>query len=361
MILWLKLINVFAEQEGYMMKTSIFSSNKLFKWGTIIGLAILVVVAVMFVLSALGFNRDFKVKETLTVEEAGTIENGALNNGWIAETEEHVLYIDPDAGEMSPGTPKGNLIRRNRDWTGRMELTDNPISYFMVSEDWIYYTDASDKDHLYRMKEDGSENSLVIAETVYACTIAEDTIYYTTLDGLFRSALDGKGQTQLQSKGGTPTVVGDWIYYAEDEMSLSRIKPDGSMDQQLLSDYEDYYLTEDSVYYIMLTETEDESLFALMLYQMGNADTEAAEILVVEDVVTAQLDGGYLYYQLGKGNGRLEKGLYRVNLDGSGTERVNDIMIWQLDYVLGDWMYILQYSGERYRIKLDGSAAVLFQ
>lgn len=129
-----------------MMKTSIFSSNKLFKWGTIIGLAILAVVAVMFVLSALGFNRGFKEKETLTAEEAGTIESGTLNNGWIAETEEFVFYIDPDSGEMSPGPPEGNLIGRNRDWTGRMELTANPISYFTVSEEWIYYSDASDND-----------------------------------------------------------------------------------------------------------------------------------------------------------------------------------------------------------------------
>lgn len=342
-----------------MMKPSIFSSNKLFKWGTIIGLAILSVVAVMFLLSALGFNQDFKVKETLAEEEAGTLENGQLNNGWIAETEAYVFYIDP--GEMSPGTPEGNLIRRNRDWTGRMELTENPISYFTVSEDWIYYTDASDKDQLYRMKDDGSEKSQVIAETVYAFTIADNAVYYTTLDGLFRSELDGTAQTQLQSKGGTPTVVGDWVYYAEEKQPLSRIKTDGSEDQQLLSDYEDYCLTEDSIHYIGLTETEDESLFTLELYRMETDGAEATEIMTIKDVVTAQLDGGYLYYQLGKDEGRLEKGLYRVNLDGSGTERVNDITIWQLDYVLGDWMYILQYSGERYRIKLDGSAAVVFE
>ena len=183
---------------GTIMKTNLFSGNKLFKWGTIIGLAILIVVAVMFILSALGFNSDFKVKGSLTEEEAGTLENGVLNNGWIAETEQYVFYIDPDANEMSPGTPKGNLIRRNRDWTGRMELTDNLISYFMASEDWIYFTDVSDNAHLYRMKVDGSEKSLVIPETVYACTIAEDAIYYTTLAGLFRSDLDGATQTQLQ-------------------------------------------------------------------------------------------------------------------------------------------------------------------
>ena len=346
--------------EGSIMKTNIFSRNKLFKWGTIIGLAILAVLAIMFILSALGITSDFKVKESLTAEEAGTLENGTLNNGWIAETEAYVFCIDPSAGEMSPGPPEGKLIRRNRDWTGWMELTDIPVSYFVVFEDWIYYTDVADNNHLYRMKEDGSEKALVIAEAVYACAVADDAIYYTTLDGLYRSGLDGAGQTQLQSKGGTPTVLGDWVYYADDKQSLSRIKPDGSLDQQLLSEYEDYYLTEDSLYYIVLTATADKSLLTLTLYQMGNDDAETSKIVSVEDVVTAQLDGGYLYYQLGKGNGRLEKGFYRVSLDGSGTERVNDVMIWQLDHVLGEWMYILQYSGERYRIKLDGSVGVAF-
>lgn len=343
------------------MKTNLFSSNKLFKWGTIIALGIFAVVAVLFVLSALGITSDFKAKETLTAEEAGTLEDGPLNNGWIAETEAYVFYIDPGAGKMYPGSPVGKLIRRNRDWSGRIELTDTPISYLSATEDWIYYTDTADSKHLFRMKADGSEKGLVINETVYACTLSDDAIYYTTLEGLYRSALDGTDQLQLQSKGGTPTVVGDWVYYADDKKTLSRIKTDGSEDQQLLSDYEDYYLTEDSIYHIALIETEDESLFTLALYRMETDGAEATEIMTIKDVVTAQLDGGYLYYQLGKGNGRLEKGLYRVNLDGSGTERVNDIMIWQLDYVLGDWMYILQYSGERYRIKLDGSAAVLFE
>lgn len=343
------------------MKTSIFSRNKLFKWGTIIGLAILVVAAVMFILSALGITSDFKVKETLTMEDAGVLENGVLNNGWIAETQEYIFYIDPGAGEMSPGSPVGSLIRRNRDWSGRVELTDTPVSYLSATEDWVYYSDRADNSHLYRMKADGTEKSLVISETVYSCALADDAIYYTTLEGLFRSDLDGTEQKQLQSEGGNPTVVGDWVYYAEDKQSLSRIKTDGSMNQQLLSDYEDYYLNEESIFYIMLTETEDESLFTLTLHQMDDTGAEATEILSIEDVVTSQLDGGYLYYQLGKGQGRLEEGLYRVNLDGSGTERVNDIMIWQLDHILGDWMYILQYSGERYRIKLDGSAAVLFE
>lgn len=148
------------------MKTSIFSSNKLFKWGTIIGLAILVVVAVMFILSALGITSDFKVKETLTMEEAGVLENGVLNNGWVAETQEYIFYIDPGAGEMSPGSPVGSLIRRNRDWSGRVELTDTPVSYLSVTEDWVYYSDRADNSHLYRMKADGTEKSLVISETV---------------------------------------------------------------------------------------------------------------------------------------------------------------------------------------------------
>lgn len=78
------------------------------------------------------------------------------------------------------------------------------------------------------MKVDGSEKSLVVAETVYACAIAEDAIYYTTLDGLFRSDLDGTAQTQPQSEGGTPVVIGDWVYNSDDKQSLSRIKPDGS-------------------------------------------------------------------------------------------------------------------------------------
>ena len=47
---------------------------------------------------------DFKVKETLTMEDAGVLENGVLNNGWIAETQ-GTSFISTPAPVKCPRFP----------------------------------------------------------------------------------------------------------------------------------------------------------------------------------------------------------------------------------------------------------------
>ncbi|PNE22846.1 hypothetical protein V511_05630 [Mesotoga sp. Brook.08.YT.4.2.5.1] len=42
-------------------------------------------------------------------------------------------------------------------------------------------------------------------------------------------------------------------------------------------------------------------------------------------------------------------------LQKSEREKLNNINIWQFDGVAGNWMYVTDYVGPRYRVKLDGS------
>lgn len=67
-------------------------------------------------------------------------------------------------------------------------------------------------------------------------------------------------------------------------------------------------------------------------------------------VSSSCFDNGWFYYVL-----HSEKGLYRMRPDGSERERLSEINIWQFDGVAGNWMYITDYAGPRYRVKLDGS------
>lgn len=322
----------------------------------------LLALALSLALPMLGINFDFKVKEKLTAEEVGTPRESILNDGWISETDKYIFYINPNSRELSPGVFQNKLIRRKLDWTERIELTDSLVSYFVVNEDWIYYVDASEGNRLYQMKHDGSDKSLIIDERVYACAVSDESIFYSTVGGLYKMNMDGTDKTKLQSKIGHPIIMGDWVYYYDNNnQSLSRIKKDGTMDHLLISDFHDYYLGDEYLYFMKMAEQSDGYGFQLKIYQKKYDDTEAMEIKTIEDVIFAKFNDGYLYYQLLKDDDRLEKGLYRMNLDGSETVRVNKVMIWQLDSILGDWMYILQYSGHRYRIKLDGSVGLRFE
>ena len=104
----------------------------------------LIGIALSLILPALGINFDFKVKETLSNKEAGTLEGEILNNGWVSETEDYIFYIYQNKDEVYNAIGNGVLVRRDRDWTNRTELTECLVDSFVVDESYVYYTDVSD-------------------------------------------------------------------------------------------------------------------------------------------------------------------------------------------------------------------------
>ena len=108
-----------------------------------------------------------------------------------------------------------------------------------------------------------------------------------------------------------------------------------------------------------MVENSDGYGYQLTVYKQDFDNLEVSEITTLDRVITATFDSDYLYYEVYRKDGMVKKGLYRINLDGTGNERINKVAIWQLNVIQGDWMYVLQYSGFSYRIRLDGSVAVV--
>ena len=312
-------------------------------------------------LPTLGIGMGFSVKDKLTEEQAGPPRETPINNGVISEAGEYIFYIEPETGDMPGDHLVGKLIRRDRDWTDRTELPATMVSYFMIHDDLIYYADALQRDYLYSMKLDGSEKSLVLQESIYACEIEGDTIYYSKLDGLFKTKIGSTESIKLQTKGGYPVIKNDWIYYSDSQGILYRVDKDGTEDQKLIDNAEKYYIGEEQIYYINLTEYTEGYGYQLKLFSCNLDGADQKEIKTLERVGSAMFGEGYLYCQLLKPDGRIEKGIFRVGLDGSDPLRMNKAAIWSWDYILGDWAYALQYSGDRYRIKLDDNIAVRFE
>lgn len=320
-----------------------------------------IALALNLFLPTLGIGMGFSVKDKLTVEQAGPPRDKPINNGVISEAGEYIFYIEPESGVMPGDHLVGKLIRRDRDWTNRIELPTTMVSYFIIHDDLIYYADALQRDYLYSMKLDGSDKSLVLQESIYACEIEEDTIYYSKLDGMFKTKLGSTESIKLQSKGGYPIILGDWIYYSDSQDVLYRVDKDGSNDQKLIEDQDGFYIGEDQIYYINLTEYTEGYGYQLKLFSCSLDGEGKKEIKTIEGVGSAMFGEGYLYCQLLKPDGRIEKGIFKVGLDGSDPLRMNKDVIWSWDYILGDWAYALQYSGDRYRIKLDDDIAVRFE
>ncbi|WKY44078.1 DUF5050 domain-containing protein [Eubacteriaceae bacterium ES2] len=328
-------------------------------WKTIGLILILLIVSfilaigLMLLLDALGINPDFAVKDQLTADQSGLPD--LLNNGVIAETEDYVFYLLSDPTTPEIGLAKNALIRRNRDWSNRIELTDQIVRAFAVDENFIYYVNSSDGAHLYRMTFDGSEKALLADDQVNSLTIANHALYYGASDGLYRLDLDSSNKTKLSAAGKNPAVLGDWVYVTSGN-TLLRIMADGSASEELVTDVVERGFYDDTLYFTRMEEEPDGLRFTLTLYQLR--DSHETEIITIPNVGSARIDGDYLYYVLLKDGGLIEPGLYRIRLDGTGNERLNKVHIWQLNAVLGDWFYILQYNGHSYRIKLDGSVAV---
>lgn len=331
-----------------------------FLLATIAGSFIVALGLAMF-LPQFGLGMGFTVKDKLTEEQAGPPLEIPINNGRISEAGDYIFYIEPESETMPGDHLIGKLIRRNRDWTNRTELTTTMVSYFMIHNDLIYYSDALQKDYLYSMKLDGSDIAPVIEKSVYACAIEGDDIYYSTIDGMFKSKLGDKESTKLQSKGGYPDIKGDFIYYIDSQNSLYRVNKDGTNDEKLVDGINSCYIGDDTIYYTQLTQKTEGFGYELKLVSCKLDGSNEKEIKTLDNVAQALFSEGSLYCQLLKDDGRVEKGIYRVGLDGSDPERMNKAIMWSWDYILGDWAYALQYSGDRYRIKLDDDIAVRFE
>lgn len=319
----------------------------------------LIGIALSLILPALGINFDFKVKETLLNEEAGMFQGEILNNGWISETEDYIIYIYQNKDEIYNAIGTGILVRRDRDWTNRIELTECLVDSFVVGDSYIYYTDASHGNRLYRMNYDGTDPTLIIDEKIYSFTISEDTIFYSSEDGIYKLDYANYETTKLSSYGENIIVKGNCVYFSSEQNSLSRVKVDGTQEQQLQNDINEYYITDNDLYYTKMTENSDGYGYQLTLYKQDFDTLQVSEITTLDRVITETFDSNYLYYEVYRKDGMVKKGLYRINLDGTGNERINKVPIWQLNAIQGDWMYVLQYSGFSYRIKLDGSVAVV--
>ncbi len=322
--------------------------------------ALLASVGVMILLSSLGIQREFKVREQLTAEEAGTNPT-ILNNGLRSETATHLFYLPPAA----PGPTRDQampLWRRNRDWSDPVQLTQDPVSWFMVIDDYIYYVSPRENGHLFRMDHDGKDPQVVIGQRVQRFVLQDDLLLYNTSEAIFQSALDGTSPVKLADTGASPVALLEdgWLYYQPTVHRLARIRS-GAAEELLVAELDGFTLSDDAIYFFKLFPSPHNEADDLEIYRQAYTGGDEVKTAVVENVHFAKYDDGKLYYQRGTDKGRIDRGIYRAEADGASPAKINKLSVWQFEDLLGDWVYFLQYSGKHYRVRLDGSVGVLVE
>ena len=110
------------------------------------------------------------------------------------------------------------------------------------------------------------------------------------------------------------------------------------------------YVTDTWLYFTALRDTGTDAYYDLDVVRMKIDGNERSTLASLDRVYFFTFDEGWFYFVL-----KSEKGLHRMRPDGTEMQKLNNINIWALDGVSGNWMYISDYSGAYYRVKLDGS------
>ena len=332
----------------------------------IIGAVIIFVFGSILVMSTDLFKGFPVAKDYLEKAEGNDMSGDGMNLGDISQSGEQIFFVE-----------KNSLYTINIDWTNRREVTDSPVSSIFLSGDWIYFTNDRDVSSLYRMRKDGSEQMKLSEDNVAHFYVLGDHIAYSTkktlaefneikkealntedatvesdVGTLYMMKTDGSKKIALckvSLEPGRVMISEEWIYF-EDYQKLCKVRIDGS-DYTVISEKGRLGFVENGwVYFISVLDPETRAYDDLEICRMKKDGSEITVLSSVNKVSSSCFDNGWFYYVL-----HSEKGLYRMRPDGSEREKLNEINIWQFDGVAGNWMYITDYAGPRYRVKLDGS------
>jgi len=346
-----------------------------------------IIIALALLVTACASTRDAD-GETFT-EETTTAEE-TFEETTAEETTEETATAEQTAAEIETSVSTvdsyGNIVNGG---------------YAAYDGEWIYYNGFDNK-CFYKMREDGSEITLLADHRASDINVVGDWIYYKyyeygnehiSLDdegyphaensGIFKMRTDGSEETLLTDDFAPDCVTysDGWIYYSlyierfewkdkddyvfipssipsnEEKSGIFKIRPDGS-ERTRVTDAPDgdiYYMNVvgDWIYYV----TNDWSY----LYKVRTDGAEKTLILSEVHIQKIDVVGDWIYYATGPGYGMC---IYKIRTDGSENTLVTDNEAFNELNVAGDWIY---YSGRYeeghtsalYKMRLDGSETTL--
>lgn len=270
--------------------------------------------------------------------------------------------------------------------------------------EWIYFGSAYTHE-LIKVKEDGSNKTVLSNNFNHSIHIIEDWVYYAGNYGIYKINKNGTNETLVSNVIADWMIIADnWIYYLErnGDGAIHKMRLDGSEEINLggesvhnfnMIDNEIYYVTFDDpnnyygantiykmdldgnnkiaiksesgfivrmscddgqwIYYTVATEDESRKLVKVRLDGSGYT--------VIDGAITSygnpwfNMTGDWLYYFVG--NAQQPK-LFKIKKDGTQkTEIGNLTSIYQAKIIIiDDWIYYESYYGDLYRLKTDGTS-----
>lgn len=222
----------------------------------------------------------------------------------------------------------------------------------ILNNDWVYYTNFDENNHLYKKKVNGSDNKQLVNDHYsYNLNIIENYIYYIsgTPGSIYRVDINGKkDELLIDTKAENLIVTDENIFYRlsydNDWGKLYRTDLNGKNEVLIAESIIEFSLSDGWIYY---SNREDNN----SLYKM-DFNGENITKLNNKYSININVEGGYIYYtDFNEG-----QKLYSIKTDGTGELLLSSDICWEIN-LHDDYIYYRNQTqqGRIYRMKIDGT------
>ncbi len=283
--------------------------------------------------------------------------NGNLNSfGMFADKGDWIYYSNISDGDK--------LYKERKDGTDKIKLNDDTSFFINIIGDWIYYNSGNvSGSQVYKIKTDGTGKTNLNFESSYL-NVSGDWIYSVLRDKkLYKATTDGREFNKLCDDEvgsvafGSIAVSGDWIYYSNmsDGGNLYKIKTDGTRRTKLNDDFSCYInVVGDWIYYCIYSINS--AYESMNVYKIKTDGTGKVSINNIRGL-SINVVGEWIYY-----SSLSDKGIYKIKTDGTNKTKLCDYSNESIS-VAGDWVYSgpVIGSGKYLKVKTDGTEVIMLQ
>jgi hypothetical protein len=310
-----------------------------------------------------------------TPKTTGNTSSNILNRGHLDYQEPWIYFSQPFRSSST------GLYRSMPDsQTGLKKLSDAQAGCINVVGSWVYFINIINGG-IYKVTINGTEESRINREDVSASNLIVRGGWLYFIDAstepepvIYKMKEDGSELTML-AKGIRFSVSddNDWLYYVSLKeghlTNLSRVKTDGN-DGEVLSSavINSFFQQGNWLYTSEIVSTQDVRGYKNVFYRMNRDGTGKQRIIDDWGIGAINVTDSYIFYtqyKPGPNNSPSHLEVYRMRTDGTWKLKLNRDNISDYSsgmYTVGDWIYLESsgYSNQAsfYRIKADGSKEI---
>ena len=221
-----------------------------------------------------------------------------------------------------------------------------------IKGDRIYFSNDEDESKLYSMNTDGGDMKKLSDSRAIYINVVGNRVYFTN-DDYFICTIKTDGSdfiTLNNNQSSYIQVVGDDIFYVngDDDDRVYTIKSDGSGRKKLSDDTDVWSMNvvDGRIYYCIGDERQGYYIHSM------NTDGSSKQKLCDDDSNSIIVVGDWVYYIHYETPNNAA--IYRIKTDGGSRQKLTDGVGFAFN-VVGDWIYYAVLDDGLHRIKTDGS------